>query len=161
LPTRLGLSDDHAEAPSTEDLDAWLESALKEAFGLFEIERDEDGDIPLPYGSSVVFIRHSDAESPFLEIFAPLLHGFTMSPEVYEAANSINAQVPLAKAIVDADSKQIVLTAELPLIDRLSSDDLVLCIELVSDAADRFDTLLQKRFGGNMMLEDDDDEIEV
>ncbi|MDI1290117.1 MAG: YbjN domain-containing protein, partial [bacterium] len=81
--------------------------------------------------------------------------------EVYEAVNSINMQVAMAKAIVDADEKQIILTAALPIIGTLSSDEVMLAIELVAEAADHFDSLLQKRFGGTTMLDDDADEFNV
>ncbi|WP_396908637.1 T3SS (YopN, CesT) and YbjN peptide-binding chaperone 1 [Mycolicibacterium sp.] len=155
----VGLGDG-PEATVTDDLDGWLDRTLKDALG-FKVQRDDDGDIPIPYGSAVVFVRHSEPESPFLEIFAPLLEGFTMSPEVYEAVNSINMQVAMAKAIVDADEKQIILTAALPVIGTLSSDELILAIELVAEAADHFDSLLQKRFGGTTMLDDDADEFNV
>lgn len=160
IADRLGLGG-NGGARTTDDLDAWLKATLEQLLGVTDIQRDEDGDIPIPYGSAVLFIRHGDPEAPFLEIFAPLLGEFTMSPDVYEAVNSINAQVPMAKAVVDSDNKQIVLSAELPLVGTLSPDDLMLAVELVADAADHFDTLLQKRFGGNTMLDDDGDSIDV
>lgn len=147
-------------AKANADLDEWIVVTLKEAFGLLEVERDADGDIPIPRGSSALFIRPHDGESPFLEIFAPILQRFQMSSDVYEAVNAINAQVPMAKATVSGDGTMIVLSAQL-LTDTLSSAELLLAIDLVSGAADHFDTLLQKRFGGDTFLEDDDDAIEV
>ena len=53
-----------------------------------------------------------------------------------------------AKTVVDADLQQIVMSVELPVIDTLSPNDLMLAIETVSDWAEYFDTLLQSRFGG-------------
>lgn len=145
---------------STDDLDQWLERTLKDALG-FKVQRDEDGDIAIPYGSVVVFVCQSDPESPFLEVFAPLLEEFHLSPEVYEAVNSINSQVSMAKAVVHADEKVITLSAELPLVGPLSADELMMTIELVAEAADHFDSLLQKRFGGKTTLDDDDGEFDV
>ena len=43
-----------------------------------------------------------------------------MRPEVFAAVNSINRNTPLAKAYVDPDNAQIVLTAELYIFDELS-----------------------------------------
>lgn len=148
-----------AEAANT-DLDEWIVATLKEVLGLSEVHRDEDGDIPIPRGSSMLFIRPHDGESPFLEIFSPILQGFQMSSDVYEAVNAINSQIPMAKATVSGDGTLIVLGAHL-LAETLSPAEFMLAIDLVSSAADHFDTLLQKRFGGSTLLDDDDDAIEV
>ena len=157
----LGLGGDDVDVVSTGDLDAWVAETLKDAFDLRRVDRDDDGDLFLVCGSSVVFVKQLDPESPFLTIFAPLLEDFRMSPDVYEAVNAINVQIPMGKATVDADDKQIVLSVDLPLVDRLAAEDLVLAVDLVGDTADHFDTLLQKRFGGSTMLDDADDEIDV
>lgn len=157
----LGLGDRAVDEDSTGDLDAWVAETLKDAFDLRQVDRDADGDLFLACGSSVVFVKQLDSESPFLTVFAPLLEDFRMSPDVYEAVNAINVQIPMGKATVNADDKQIVLSVDLPLVDRLSAEDLVLAVDLVGEAADHFDTLLQKRFGGSTMLDDADDEIDV
>ncbi|OMC38986.1 hypothetical protein A5740_02795 [Mycobacterium sp. GA-1841] len=144
------------------ELNEWLESTLKRELKLDEIERDEDGDIPIPCGSAVVFVRAIDEESPRIEIFAPLLGDFAMRPEVYEAVNAINRKTPFAKATVDPELPQILLSAELFIFDELSSDQLMATIDLIADRADHYDTLLQKRFGGTTMIDDDiDDEFDV
>ncbi len=157
---QLGLGG-NSDRRTTDDLDAWLKATLEQALGVTDLRHDEDGDLPVPYGSAVLFIRHGDPESPFLHIFAPLLADFTITPGVYEAVNSINMQVPMAKAVVDTDRTQIILSADVLIADTLSPDDLMLAVELVADAADHFDTLLKKRFGGHTMLDDDDDSIDV
>lgn len=158
IADRLGLG---AERRTTDDFDAWLKTTLERSLGVANIQRDEDGDIPIPYGSAVLFLRHEDPESPFLQIYAPLLADFTISSDVYEAVNAINLQVPMAKAVVETDSKQIILNSDVLIAGTLSPDDLMFAIELIADAADHFDTLLQKRFGGTTMLDDDDDSIDV
>lgn len=146
----------------TNELDKWLEDTLKCEFKVDEIERDEDGDIPIPHGSAVVYVRTADDDPPRIEIFSPLLEDFTMRPEVYAAVNSINRNTPLAKAYVDPDNAQIVLTAELYIFDGLSSDQLLATIGLVADRADHYDSLLQKRFGGKTTFEDNEgDEFDV
>ncbi|WP_425005600.1 YbjN domain-containing protein [Mycolicibacterium sp. S3B2] len=153
-----GSSSDHGE----HQLQVWLEGTLKRDLKLDSIERDEDGDIVIAAGSAVVFIRTSDGETPCIVIFSPLLAEFAMRPEVYEAVNTINRNTPFAKAIVDPDGPQIVLSAELPIFDGLSPEQLVATIELVADRADHYDTRLQKRFGGQTMLDDEEgDEFDV
>jgi len=143
------------------DLNDWVVATLKEAFGLSEVLRDSDGDIPIPRGSSVVYIRPHDGKSPFLQIFSPLLHGFRMSPEVYEAVNAINMKVPMAKAVVSGDGTSVFMDVQL-LTGSLSAMEFLFAIDLIMGAADHFDTLLQKRFGGDtQMTDDDDDSIDV
>lgn len=146
----------------TDELDKWLEETLKREFKLDGIERDEDGDIPISRGSAVVYVHTADDDPPRIEIFSPLLEEFTMRPEVFAAVNSINRNTPLAKAYVDPDNAQIVLTAELYIFDELSPDQLLATIDLVADRADHYDSLLQKRFGGRTKLDDDErDEFDV
>ena len=142
------------------DLDKWVERLLGQAFGVHKVDRDSDGDIPIPRGSAVVFVRTHDRKSPFLEIFAPLLHGFHMTNAVFEAVNAINEQIPLAKATVTAGGTSITLSAEL-FVESLTPRSLLMAVDLVGNAADRFDTLLKKRFGGSTVLEDDDDAVEI
>ena len=143
------------------DFDDSIIDTLKEAYDLPELFRNPDGDIPLPRGSSILYIRSHERGSPFLEIFSQLVRDFRMSPEVYEAVNDINAQIRMAKAVVAGDGTVIVLSLEL-LTDTISVRELLFSIDLLSSAADHFDTLLQKRFGGETQLtEDDDDSIDV
>ena len=142
-------------------LDEWLEQTLKRELKIDKIERDEDGDIPIPCGSAVAFIRAFDEDPSRIHIFSPLLADFAMRPEVYEAVNSINQQVPLAKAIVDADTNQIILAVDLFIFDELSPDHLMAAVDLIADRADYDDSRLQKRFGGKTMLDDDEDELDV
>ncbi|KUI22647.1 hypothetical protein AU193_20915 [Mycobacterium sp. GA-1285] len=109
-----------------------------------------------------MYVRTADDDPPRIEIFSPLLEDFTMRPEVYAAVNSINRNTPFAKVYVDPQNAQIVLAAELHIFDHLSPEQLLATIELVADRADHYDTLLQKRFGGKTMFEDDDgDEFDV
>jgi Putative bacterial sensory transduction regulator len=130
------------------DLGAWLEATLKNELALAAIERDADGDIPVSLGGPVVYVREGAPGSPFVRVLALLLEDFDVSPCVYEAVNAINAEVPMAKTVVDAELRQIVMSVELPVIDTLSPDDLMLAVETVADWAEYFDTLLQNKFGG-------------
>lgn len=143
------------------DLTEWLESTLREELGVSRIIRDEDGDIPIQAGSSTLYVRESDPESPFLIVLAPLLEDFRMTPEVYEAVNSINRQVPMAKVTVSEDEDQIVMMVALPVMNSLTAADLMAAVDIVAEAADHFDTLLQKRFGGTLAGSDDDDSFDV
>jgi hypothetical protein len=147
------------DAPRGGQLDRWIEETLKRELKLDQVERDDDGDIPVRWGSAMVFISTVgvDTELPLIRVFSPLLEDFTMKPEVYEALNSINRQTPFAKAVVDPENRQIELAAELFVFDQLSPEQLMATIELIGEHADRFDTMLQKRFGGEIFFDDDDD----
>ena len=146
------------DAPRNDQLDHWLEDTLKRELEVEEIVRDEDGDIPVRWGSAMVYVSVMGVgtELPLIRVFAPLLEDFTIKPEVFEAVNSINRQIPFAKAIVDPEIGQILLAADLFVFDQMSSEQLMATIELVGENADHFDTMLQKRFGGTTMFEDDD-----
>jgi len=146
------------DAPRNDQLDHWLEDTLARELEVDEIVRDEDGDIPVRWGSAMVYVSVMGVgtELQVIRVFAPLLKDFTVKPEVYEAVNSINRQIPFAKAIVDPEIGQIVLAADLFVFDQMSSEQLMATIELVGENADHFDTMLQKRFGGTTMFEDDD-----
>ena len=146
------------DAPRNDQLDHWLEDTLKRELEVDEIVRDEDGDIPVRWGSAMVYVSVMGVgtELQVIRVFAPLLEDFTVKPEVYEAVNSINRQIPFAKAIVDPEIGQILLAADLFVFDQMSSEQLMATIELVGENADHFDTMLQKRFGGTTMFEDDD-----
>lgn len=126
----------------------WLTAALTAELGLASAEPDEDGDIPVPLGRTIVYVRPGDADAPFLTVIALLLEEFEPTLAVFEAVNAINVQTPMAKTTVDVDTQQIVTTVELPVVDGLSVEDLLLAIEIVGEAADYFDELLQGRFGG-------------
>lgn len=151
-------------APLGDRLDDWIEATLRRELQLDEIGRDEDGDIPVRWGSALVFIRAIDVDSelPLVRVFAPLLEDIELRSDVYEAVNSINLQVPFAKAIVDPETRQIVLAADLFVFEHLSPEQVISTIELIGENADHFDTMLQKRFGGTTVFDDEDeDEFDV
>lgn len=154
--------DDHIDIDadvSDDDLDTWVERVLSDFLGV-TVSRDRDGDIPIPRGSSVLYIRPHDNESSFLEVFSLVLSDFEMSPAVYEAVNTINAKVPFAKTTVNNDGTAIIMSALL-FADEITARALCSTVDIVSSAADHFDNLLQKRFGGQLALDDDDDGIEI
>lgn len=148
------------EAPRPDQLDKWIADTLKRELGLDEVVRDDEGDFPIRWGSVLVYVSvlDLDGEVPHIHIFAQLLENFTMRPEVYEAVNAINLQVPVAKAFVEAEGDQIVLAADIFIFEQLSSDQLMATIQLVGDRADYYDTMLQKRFGGDKTFDDDENE---
>ena len=152
-----GSSDDNLR-----ELDRWIEETLKGGFEVDEVVRDDDGDIPVRYGSTLVFIRTEGGEPLSIHVSAPLLVDFQMCPEVFEAANAINQKILRAKAVVEADDAEIALEADLFVFDGISSDDLLFTIELVGELADEYGPRLQERFGGRTVFDDEGgDEFDV
>jgi len=152
---KAGARGQHSEECLT--LDDFVSEAIKTGFKLKDVRHDEDGDIPIGYGSTVVYVRPHEEDSPFLYMWAPLLREFDVSPAVYEAINAINGEMPFARVILSDDPKIISLEVWL-LVDSLSRDEVMFAVEFVGDAADHFDTLLQQRFGGYLADEDFDDD---
>ena len=155
-PARVGLAsvDERDGGPHAAlAVDDWVAQQIKNAYNVERVYRDDDGDIPIPFASSVVFVRSYEHGSPFLELHALLLADYEMSPEIFGAVNAANAQLSLPKVMIDADRRQIYLEAWL-LVGTLSPHDLLFAIEFVADAADHFGPMLQERFGGRLMIDD-------
>ena len=146
---------------SGKQLDSWLEETLKRELKLNALERDEDGDLWITYGSAVVFMRTSEDDGPRIHIFSPLLADFGMRPEVYKLLTPSTSRYRLPRRSLSTDSKQIILAADIFIMGELSPDYLMATIELIADRADHYDTRLQKRFGGKTMLDDDEDEFDA
>ena len=160
FPGALGASSDPRRG---ERLDNWIEEVLARELDLDAIERDEDGEIPLPRGSAITFVRTfvDDNAVPRIHVYSPLVIKLPMRPEVYQAANTINQQLAFAKVVVYPDINEIRLEADLWLLDDLSSEYFMAVVRLVGNRADYYDTRLQRRFGGETMLDDDEDELDV
>ena len=133
-------------------VDSWVAQQIKDAYAVDDVFRDDDGDIAIPFGNSVVFVRSYEHGSPFLQLHALLLADCELSPDVFGAVNAVNAQLSLPKVMIDAEERQIYLEAWL-LVNTLSSHDLLFTIEFVADAADHFGPLLQEQFGGRLMMD--------
>ena len=94
-PARVGVArvDERDGGPHAAlAVDDWVAQQIKDAYDVERVYRDDDGDIPIPFASSVVFVRSYEHGSPFLELHALLLADYEMSPEVFGAVNAVNAQ---------------------------------------------------------------------
>lgn len=152
-PTVSARADEPAGGPpAAPAVDEWVAQQIKAAYAVDKVFRDDDGDIAVPFGTSVVFVRSYEHGSPFLELHALLLADFEPSPELFGAVNAINAQISLPKVMIDAEERHVYLEAWL-LVNTLSSHDLLFAIEFAADAADHFGPLLQERFGGRLMID--------
>jgi hypothetical protein len=73
---------------NAEELREAVVEALRSFTDLEDPTVDEDGDIPLRYGSALIILRVDD-EAPFVGLVSPLLTGVPTSPEVHEALNEL------------------------------------------------------------------------
>lgn len=157
---RLGETGANNPPEEQRNLEDWVLHTLSTSLGVPHLDRAPDGDVVIRRGSSIVFVRVEDNDAPFVHVFAPLLSGFTLTPAVYEAVNTINTQIPLGKAMIVNGGETIVLAADVAA-QTLSPEELLFALDMVSQAADHYDTRLQKRFGGATAFEDDEDTVDV
>ena len=121
-----------------------LLAAIREIIGFGDLEFDNDGDICLPRGSQVVFVRRLGT-TPFVRIWSPLVRGVDEAPDLLGQLNSLNVSAGLVRFSVhdgvifaEADVAAEPLVAKL--VDR--------ALRRFCDATDGVDVMLQREFGG-------------
>jgi hypothetical protein len=128
----------------------FVEEAISGYLGIDrdELEVWEDGTIPIRAGSTAVSVRLDDGpgERSILQVFAPLVRDVHASPELFERLNEINAALSFARVFWVDD--QIFLAMEL-LAGSLDRQQISHAVSLVSLAADRWDDVLARTFGGD------------
>lgn len=123
-----------------------------------EIEVDKDGDLAIPSGSAMVYV--SVLEEPFMvRVFSPMVMNVPLSYELLTLLNGLNSKLPFGRFLHTND----VVFLEHGLIPSgLSVDEVVVVVNTIRAAADRFDHQIRERFGGDIaMLERAEDEIDV
>ena len=160
---RQGLPDSGNEIITASD--GSLLGNVKEAVGrLYSIEPDDvfvdsDGDVAIPNGSSVAFIRIS-SEPISIRIFAILLSDVSESAELFATINDINANI--FAGFLYYENNRVYLQHTVLAAGGLSVQTLIQTIDCITDLADFFDDKLQERFGGEKFRAGRaDDEIEV
>ena len=121
-----------------------LLAAIREITGFGDLEFDNDGDICLPRGSQVVFVRRLGT-TPFVRIWSPLVRGVDEAPELLGQLNSLNASAGLVRfsvhdGVVFAEAD---VAAE-PIVASLVE----LTLRRFCGATDGVDVMLQREFGG-------------
>ena len=109
----------------------------------------------------MTFIRILDKADPiqYVHIFAPLLREVPKSPELLESLNEINLGLLFCR-VVWAPSEEIVMGMDLPAIT-LNDEQVLWATDFALGAADYFDTLISKRYGGRKWFEDEAPSINV
>lgn len=131
--------------PSTpEELRAQVEGALLPVLTGGEVLYDDDGDIPIRFGSAQVFVRAGE-EAPVVRVFAIVLTDLSMSSSLSEAINELNQRYLYGKFFWDGHS--VVMAIDVPCAPFVGSH-LLHAIGTVGEVADELDEELQEQFGG-------------
>ena len=113
-------------------------------------EQDADGDYPITFDSSVVFVQIPN-EVPLVRLLVPLLMEVPYSAPLLQAVSDINRDYPFVSAWWDNGVVQ--LRADLIAAPYVESH-LASLIGAVGQLADEIDDELQQRFGGRVFLGD-------
>ena len=136
--------------PSTGQLAPIVEDGLRRWLGVDRLERDQDGDYPIPVGSALVFVRVADDRMPLVSVFSSILTDVGESPGLFAALNDVNRRIRFARAFWVA--RTIVIATELPAVDVTADQIAFTCMQLGS-LADHLDDVLHGRFGGGFAFE--------
>jgi len=150
------------ELPAEPDRSNLVSLAVEAAAELYGVSPDkifidEDGDVIVPCGSTLVFI--TVIENTEIRVFSVLVREPNACPEMYEVLNEINGNLKIGRIFYS--SGVIVLEHNLRA-QATNKAELIFAIDIVGDLADNFDHKLQERFGGTLYKrEKDEDEISV
>ncbi len=133
---------------SPEELYDALAATLRTVLTDEAVHRDEDGDVPIRWGSTAVYARVLHG-APVIRFFAPVLRDLAPSPALLAAVNEINRSYLMISAIWDGHS--LVLTVDVPGRPYVGSHVLQ-ALQVLGTAADELDDQLQARFGGRTLF---------
>jgi len=155
LPLFDAEEDEDAHEPEvvTPESPAELQRAVVEALRSFtdldEVEIDEDGDIPLRYGSALISLKVPD-DAPFVELLAPVLLGVEPSPELYATLGELSRTHRQVKFYLFKST----VTATLELVaDPFVPAHLAAALAVMGRVCDETGRDLQQRFGGRTAFE--------
>lgn len=144
-PTAPSLPALQAEAPlAATAIVEQLLAMFRRVSGAEAIELDPDGDIPLRYGSTMVFVRVF-AEPPIVRVFSPLLTDVGLGLDLLETVNRLNDEYFFVKFSVSDGA----VVAAMDLFARPLVEQHVLeACGVIGETADQVDEQLQDAFGG-------------
>lgn len=119
-----------------------------------EVEFDIDGDIPVPTGNTVVYVRVEE-DAPCVRLFAPLLHDVRWTPRVGHALNDVNRRLRYAKVV--HEQGYVVAHAFLPCMPFVP-EQLRQALAGMTGMVHGLDDTLRKRIGGRLLSETADGE---
>lgn len=141
---------------SEEHLRALVDDALRPLFGS-EPEKDDDGDIPVPYGSSLVFVR-VERDAPVVQVFSVVAEGVTDRERAQFEVNVLNRDLRFMKFILVED--RVLAQVHLPAWPFVP-EHLRSMLTGMSQRIDELDEDLVARVGGRRAFEPSDDAEEA
>jgi hypothetical protein len=134
---------------SAEHLQQLVDDTLTPLFGHVPA-KDEDGDIPVPYNSTLVFIRvHKD--EPLIDIFGCVVTSVTDLDAAHVEAGILNRDIKFIKFFVAGDN--VVAQLQIPCYP-FSPHVLRNMLHFMSNALDEIDDDLALRTGGRRAIEE-------
>ncbi len=140
---RRAVRPDSAAEPES-SLAQELLAAIREITGFGDLEFDNDGDICLPRGSQVIFVRRIGT-TPFARIWSPLVREVEETPELLAQLNSLNTNAGLVRFCVHDG---VVLAEADVAAEPTVARHVDLALRRFCDATDGVDAILQREFGG-------------
>ena len=133
---------------SVDHFRTWLLEAMREMTKKDSLEPDEDGDIPVDFGSSCTYL--SPRANPLsVDIYSVLLSEVNQSPALLAAINEANCETLFAKVKYLSEHKQIILHHEIAA-DSLNEGSLKRHVIHLGRMADSLDSEFKREFGGVM-----------
>lgn len=142
-----------AIATSPDELRDLVAGAVSEVTDI-EVRFDADGDIPVPAGDTVIYVRVEE-DSPSVRLFAPLLHEVKWTPRVGHTLNDVNQHLRYAK--VTHESGYLVVNAHLPCLPFVP-EQLRQALTGMSGMVDGLGSMLRRQIGGLLLSESADGE---
>ena len=133
---------------SPEHLQQLVDDALTPLFG-HAPAKDDDGDIPVPYNSTLVFVRVYKDE-PLVDIFGCVVTGVTDLAAARVEAGILNRDIKFVKFFVSGDN--VVAQLQIPGYP-FSPQVLRNMLQFMSTALDEIDEDLALRTGGHLAIE--------
>ena len=135
---------DQTGPASTVEVAEQVLAILREASGNDDLQPDDDGEMAIRFGSSVVFFQVF-GDPPIVRAYSPALTQVPLDPKVAVALNELNGSTAFTKWLAVDD--MIVAAIDLfgdPLVER----HVVHACEVLGSTADDVDDQLQQQFGG-------------
>ena len=143
-PNDTVFDDQHGPAPNLAAVAEQVLAILREASGNPDLLPDDDGEMAIRYGSSVVFFQVFN-DPPIVRAYSPALTQVPIDPKVAVALNELNSATAFTKWLAVDD--MIIAAIDLfgdPLVER----HVVHACEVLGNTTDDVDDQLQQRFGG-------------
>ena len=127
-----------------------VKELVREAFQLDEVVVDEDGDLPFPCGTAMLYVSLV-AEGRLLRVWSRAVGGLKINKPVLREINEANRSLVFAR--VSAGRSEVWIEGCLP-VESLRVDDVGFLCSEVGGTADRLGSMLAAVHGGLVVFPD-------